>query len=102
MAVLDAILVPSQEDATRIAAVAASASTAAQSLGKNQLFAIQGTDTFHIAFGVSAMGAADINDFQLPGGQVHVFDTGQAFTDIRLFNSTGSPIDIYIQPLSRF
>lgn len=102
MATLDAILVFSQEPVIKIAALAADTSSTEQLLGKNQLFAVHGTDGFHIKPGATGMGAAAATDFLLPGGQVHVFDTGQAFTHIRLFNDTASAIALYIQPLSRF
>ncbi len=102
MAVIDAILVPSQDPAIKVAAIVTTASSAEQLLGKNQLFAIHATDSFHLRFGVTGMGAGVATDFLLPGGQIHVFDTGQAFTHVRVFNDSGGNIDFYIQPLSRF
>lgn len=102
MAVFDAILVPSQESVIKVAGLVTANSSAEQLLGKNQLFAIHGTGLFHIRFGVTGMGAGVATDFLLPSGQVHVFDTGQAFTHVRIFNDTGSNIDFYILPLSRF
>ena len=102
MAVQDAVLVPSQELVLKVAALAAAASSAEQNLGKNQLFAINATDEFHIKFGVTGMGVAANTDFRIPKDAVVVYDTGQAFTHIRVFNDTGVAIDVYIQPLSRF
>ncbi len=102
MAVIDAILVPSQEAVIKVAALATAASSAEQTLGKNQLFAIHATDSFHIRFGVTGMGDGVATDFLFPGGQVHVLDTGQAFTHVKVFNDSGGNIDFYILPLSRF
>jgi len=102
MAVIDAILVPGQDSAVKVAALATATSSAEQLLGKNQLFAIHGTGDFHIRFGVAGMGAGVATDFLLPSGQVHVFDTGQAFTHVRIFNDSGANIDFYILSLSRF
>jgi hypothetical protein len=102
MAVQDAVLVPSQEAVLKLTALGAAASSTEQLLGKNQLFAINATDDCHIAFGVTSMGVASATDFRLPQDAVVVYDTGQAFTHIRVFNNTGAAIDVYIQPLSRF
>ncbi len=102
MAVIDAILVPSQEAVIKVAGLVTTASSAEQLLGKNQLFAIHATGDFHIRFGVTGMGAGVATDFLLPSAQVHVFDTGQAFTHVRIFNDSGSNLDFYILPLSRF
>ena len=102
MAVIDAVLVFGQDPAIKVAALATANSSAEQLLGKNQLFAIHATGDFHIRAGVTGMGAGVATDFLLPSGQVHVFDTGQAFTHIRIFNDSGSNIDFYILSLSRF
>lgn len=102
MAVIDAVLVPSQEPVLKIAALAAAASSAEQLLGKNQLFAISATDDFHISFGVTGMGVASAADFRIPIDAIVVLDSGQAFTHLRVFNNTAANIDVYILPLSRF
>jgi hypothetical protein len=102
LAVFDAVLVPAQEAPLKVAALAASTSSAEQSLGKNTIFAINATKDITIKFGVTGMGAAAATDFRIPTNATMTFDTGEAYTHIRVFNLDGAATaDIYITKLSR-
>jgi hypothetical protein len=101
MAVLAAILLPGQDPDIKVAGLAATTSTAEQLLGKNKLFAINATQDICIKFGVTGMSAAAATNFRIPANQTAVFDTGEAFTHIRVFNLGSSAADIYAKGLSR-
>ena len=101
MAVFDAILTPYDEAAQKVTALATATSSAAVSLGKNSIFSIVGTQDFHIRFGVAAVGEGVTGDFLIPANTITVFDLGNKFTHIRMFNDSGSNVDLYIQKLSR-
>jgi hypothetical protein len=102
MATLDHILVPSQEAVTKLGAIASGLATAKIELGANQLFAVEADNPFHIKFGTASTADPTVADFLLPLGQVHVFDTGQAFTHIQFFSTGAGSTDFYVTPLSRF
>lgn len=102
MAVQDAILIPGQDPAIQINNLAATTSSTEQNLGKNKLFSIVATGDFTIRFGRIGMGAAVATDFLIPANAIVVFDTGNPFTHIRVFNLGASTIDVHILGLSRF
>lgn len=102
MAVQDAIFAPGKERGNKIAALAATTSSTEQSLGSDVIFAINSPVDIHIRFGVTGMGAATVADFRIPAEATLTFQTGQAFTHIRVFNSDASATDVYILPLSKF
>jgi len=95
----DAILIPSGEAVLKTSPTTGT-STTEQELGPHQIFAIVGDGNFHIKFGRTGMGAAAATDFLIPSNTIVVLDTGSAFTHVRLFNPTGSTINLYILPLS--
>lgn len=100
MALMDAILSPA-DDAVTKASPGAGASTAAISIGRDQVFAIHGSGALHIKFGTSGMGAAAATDFLLPASTVITYKMPRGATHIRCFNPGGAGIDIYVQVLSR-
>lgn len=82
--------VPSGELATT--ATLAGASSSEIVLGVNCLFAFSVTSatagaSLNIRFGQPGMPAAAATDFQVPAGQVVLFDTGLAFTSVRVFGT---------------
>jgi len=101
MAVMDAILIPGAPRATKIAALAGSASSAEQLLGPRKLFLITGDGDFHLRFGQTGMDAATVADLLVPTDAGAVWDTGDEFTHIRVFNPGAGAINVYIMPLTR-
>lgn len=101
MAVNDFIARPADTAPIKVAALAASASSAEVSLGSNTIFAINGSDHFHIKFGLTGMAAAAATDFRVPKDVTIVLDTSR-FTHIRVYNSTVAAIDVYVLVLSKF
>ena len=102
MATLDAILVMGQSPNRVLAALAADTSSTEQLLGSNTIFAVVADDAFHIKFGKTGMTVAAATDFLIPANTIVIFDTGSAFTHVRIFNDTTAAIEVHIQQLSRF
>lgn len=105
MATFSAVFTPSGSGtgttADLNASLAATTSTAAITLEHNRLFAINADGDINIRFGNSGMDAASGADYRIPAGTTAVYDLGNAFTRIRLYNPGGSSINYWIQPLVR-
>lgn len=101
MAVLSSILVPANETAIKVAAIATVTSSAEIVIGANRIFAINATGDITIKFGNAGLTAADATNYRIPANQQTTFDTGQAAPSIRVFNLAGTATDVYIQLLSR-
>lgn len=101
MALLASYLTVSQSPCIKVAALAASTSSSAQSIGARQVFAINATQDITIRFGTSGMSTAAATNFRIPANQTATFEMSDAFTHIRVFNLGASAADIYIQTLSR-
>lgn len=98
MAVFASVFVPSGEPA--VTATLAGASSAEIVLGTNRIFKISATgasNVLAIKFGNAGMGAAAATDYVLPPNTESFFDTGDAYSSIRIFG-TGT---YSIQKLSR-
>lgn len=102
MAVLSAILVPSGQPATVVSNLAATTSSAELLLGPNVIFALNATQDITVAFGVTGMAAAGVNNFRVPANATVTMDLGQAYTAIRVYNLSSNPANVYLQPMSRF
>lgn len=102
MAVISAILSPAATSAKKTAALATVTSSAEIVLGNNTIFAINATGDITIKFGVAGMTAAAATDFRVPANTMQVFDTGNLYSSVRVFNLAATATDIYIQPLSKF
>ena len=98
MATFQAIFVPGK--VTKVAALAGTTSSAEIVMAKDMKFAIVATGAINIAFGQSGMSAADATGWYIPASATIEFDLGNAYTSIRVFNSTASAIDVYILVLS--
>ncbi len=103
MATIDAILVPATNRGTKVAALAASTSTAETLIGHNVLLAVNADQDITIRFGPTGMGAADDADFRIPQNSCMVFDMGRDKDYIRFFNnSSTTAANIWYLPLSKF
>jgi hypothetical protein len=102
MAVFSAILCPSSAPVQKVAALAATTSSAELAFGNNTIIAVNATQDITIAFGQAGMGAATASNFRIPANTTQTFDLGQTFSSIRVFNLAASAADVYVQPLSRF
>ena len=106
MAVFSSVFGFSGDATQKVAALAASTSSAEIILQENQLFAVMatgaGSGDFHLAFGNSGMAAAAVTNFRFPGKQVFTLQTGDHFDRLRVFNPDGvNTLDVYIQVLDR-
>ena len=99
MAKLDAIF-SAAKDHQKVTALGAAASSVELNIGKRRVVAISATGAYHIAFGVTGMAAASAGNFLVPNGVISVWSMGTENTHIRIFNSGGSAIDVYILPLN--
>jgi hypothetical protein len=102
LAVQSAILVPAGDAVIKIAALAATTSSAQQSLGTNRIFAINADQDITIRFGNTGMAAADNTFYRIPANQQTTLDTSDQFSFIRVFNLGASAANVWILPLSRF
>jgi hypothetical protein len=100
MATQDSIFVPSTAP-QKVAALSGTTSSSELVFNHNAIIAVQGTGNINVAFGKSGMAAADATGWLIPSGAVHMFDLGSAFDRIRVFNSTGSAVDVYVMQLVR-
>lgn len=102
MAVFSAILVPSNDAPIKVAALAASTSSAELVMSNNRIFAINADQDITIRFGTSGMAAADATFYRIPANQQTTFDLGGAFDRIRVFNqAAATAANVYIELLSR-
>ena len=99
----------------KVAALAAATSSAEISLGNNQLFSIVAfanavgttTNNINVKFGPVGLAAAAATDMGLPVGtptssiQPVIFDTGDTYQSIRVFNNSAQTVDVYVCKLSR-
>jgi hypothetical protein len=99
MARFSAILVPATGTTNNgKVTVGAGASSAAQSLGKDQIFSIQCSAAANMRMGTSSVSDATVNDIPIPANTPLVFDTGAVHTHVKVFSTAGC--DFYITPLS--
>ena len=98
MATFQAIFVPGK--ITKVTGLAATTSSAEILMAKDTKFAIIATGAINIAFGNTGMGAADASGWFIPANTTDEFDLGNAYSAIRVFNSTASSIDVYVLVLS--
>jgi|SRR5581483_7466162 len=102
MAVFDAILLPAQKASVKIAGLAASTSSSEQTLGNNEIFAINADQDITIKFGAAGLSNAATTDFRIPANSTLVFDVGTKFTSFKVFNQGASAANIYYMFLSKF
>jgi hypothetical protein len=105
MAVLTSILSPvgGSTAGSTTADVSATLATVTSSaeivLGRYQLFAINASGDLNIRFGNSGMPAAAATDYRIPANTVVIYQIPQTYDRFRVFNSTGSNVTYWIQPL---
>jgi hypothetical protein len=102
MSYISAILSPSGSATQKVAALATVTSSGELVFGNNVLVSINATKDITIAWGTSGMSAAAATDYRLPANTVLLFDLGQNYDRIRVFNLDASAVDVYAKPFSRF
>lgn len=103
MATVSAILIPAQKQAVKIAALAASTSSAEQDLGFNEIFAINADQDITIRFGqTGAVTNASATDFRIPANVIAVYDIGRGWPAFKVFNlSASTAVNVYYQFLAK-
>ncbi len=101
MARYASILIPSCDVDIKYAALGASSAHTAELIGKRRIFSINADQDITILFGDSTVAAPDASAYRIPANQQTVFDMGDAFTYIRVFNlSSSTAANVWIKLLS--
>ena len=101
MASLDAVFVPAQQRGVKLAALAATTSSAERAVCRNCIVAISATGDYTIRWGQTGMSAADADDFLVPSGVIFLWDASREWTHFRVFNPAASAIDVHYTFFSR-
>ena len=104
MATFASILVPSDDADIKVAALAASTASAAQTVGLRAIVAVNADQDITIVFYQAAVGTKTPTaaNFRIPANQTQTFDMGSINDTIRVFNLNGaSAANIWIKKFSR-
>lgn len=101
MADFSGIFVPPPTGAVQTGTVTTGASSAEIdiSVSLNGRIAIAVTGNANVRFGNSGVAAATASDLPLWGGSTSIFNLGQQYSAVRVFNNTASTITYWIWPM---